>query len=157
MIFASGLQSAAMANDLRQIRHRLGERGHFWTRARSAVLRPLTAHASPLTAEEIHRPIRGSGVNLSSVYRALHLFQSLRIVRRLELGQNVGPYELADGSREHHHHLVCDACGRIEDMTACPVDQARLGRRIRKRTGFAVRSHLLELFGLCPACQRGGR
>ena len=41
-----------------------------------------------------------------------------------------------------------EACGRIADVATCPVEAADLARQIRKRTGFAVRSHVLELFGL---------
>lgn len=143
-----------MRNDLRDIKELLGSQGHFWTRARSAVLSVLTTQPNPLRAEEIHRALRGLRINLSSVYRALRLFRTLRIVRRVELGEGAARYELADDYRAHHHHLVCDACGRIEDVAACPVDEADLKRQIRRRKGFAVRSHILELFGLCRSCQR---
>lgn len=143
-----------MRNNLQDIKDLLGAQGHFWTRARSAVLGVLTTHRNPLRAEEIHRALRGSRINLSSVYRALRLFHTLRIVRRVELGEGVARYELADDYRAHHHHLVCDACGRIEDVAACPVDEADFKRQIRRRNGFAVRSHTLELFGLCRSCQR---
>jgi len=143
-----------MRNDLRDIKYLLGAEGYFWTRARSAVLTVLTIHPNPLRAEEIHRALRDPRINLSSVYRALRLFHALRIVRRVELGEGAARYELADAYRAHHHHLVCDACGRIEDVTACPVDEAGLKRQIRRRSGFALRSHVLELFGLCRSCQR---
>jgi Fe2+ or Zn2+ uptake regulation protein len=69
------------------------------------------------------------------------------------LGKGAPRYELAD---DHHHHLVCDTCGRIEDVTTCPVEAAGLTRQIQRRTGFAVRSHVLELFGLCRSCRRRG-
>ncbi len=145
-----------MRQTMQHIKHLLGEQGHSWTRARSAVLTVLTTVPSPLRAEEIHRTVRSSGINLSSVYRALRLFETLNIVRRVELG-GAARYELADDYRHHHHHLVCDACGRIDDVATCPVEAADLTRQIRKRTGFAVRSHVLELFGLCRSCRRDGR
>ncbi|MFQ5847157.1 MAG: Fur family transcriptional regulator [Candidatus Methylomirabilales bacterium] len=135
----------------------LGGEGYSWTRARSTVLAVLTTVPSPLRAEEIHRVLRNSGINLSSVYRALRLFEILNIVHRVELGEGAARYELADAYRDHHHHLVCDACGRIEDVAACPVEAADLTRQIRQQTGFAVRSHVLELFGLCRSCHREGR
>lgn len=144
-------------NNLRDIKDLLGSQGHFWTRARSAVLTVLTTRPHPLRAEEIHRALRDPRINLSSVYRALRLFHTLRIVRRVELGDGAARYELADDYRAHHHHLVCDACGRIEDVAACPVDEAGLKRQIRRRIGFAIRSHVLELFGLCRSCLREQR
>lgn len=145
-----------MDQTLQHIKYRLGDRGHSWTRARSAVLTVLTSVPDPLRAVQIHRALRNPGINLSSVYRALQLFEALNIVRRVALG-GAARYEMADGYRHHHHHLVCDTCGRIEDMTTCPVEGADLTRRIQKRTGFAVRSHVFELFGLCRSCRRRGR
>lgn len=145
-----------MRQTVQHIRYVLGGEGYSWTQPRSAVLTVLTSHPPPLRAEEIHRALRNRRINLSSVYRALRLFERLNIVRRVELG-GAARYELADGYRHHHHHLVCDACGRIEDVKTCPVEAADLTRRIRRRTGFAVRSHVLELFGLCRPCRREGR
>jgi Fur family ferric uptake transcriptional regulator len=146
-----------MRQTIQHIRYLLGEQGYSWTRARSAVLTVLTSSPSPLRAEEIHRALRDARINLSSVYRVLRLFATLNIVRRVELGERAARYELADDYRDHHHHLVCDACGRIQDVATCPVEAADLPRRIRRRTGFAVRSHVLELFGLCRSCRREGR
>jgi Fe2+ or Zn2+ uptake regulation protein len=145
-----------MHKTLQHIRVLLGAQGYFWTQARAAVLTVLTTHPRPLRAEEIHRALQNRHINLSSVYRALRLFETLNIVRRVALGKGAPRYELADGYRDHHHHLVCDRCGRIEDVTTCPVEAGGLTRQIQRRTGFAVRSHVLELFGLCRSCRRRG-
>ncbi len=145
-----------MHKTLQHIRVLLGAQGYFWTQARAAVLTVLTTHPRPLRAEEIHRALQNRHINLSSVYRALRLFETLNIVRRVALGKGAPRYELADGYRDHHHHLVCDTCGRIEDVTTCPVEAGRLTQQIQRRTGFAVRSHVLDLFGLCRSCRRRG-
>jgi Fe2+ or Zn2+ uptake regulation protein len=34
-------------------------------------------------------------------------------------------------------------------------DLGSLIRRLEGATGFAIENHLLELLGVCPACQRG--
>ncbi|MEE9538067.1 MAG: Fur family transcriptional regulator [candidate division NC10 bacterium] len=145
-----------MHKTLQHIRVLLGAQGYFWTQARAAVLTVLTTHPRPLRAEEIHRALQNRHINLSSVYRALRLFETLNIVRRVALGKGAPRYELADGYRDHHHHLVCDTCGRIEDVSTCPVEAGRLTQQIQRRTGFAVRSHVLDLFGLCRSCRRRG-
>jgi Fe2+ or Zn2+ uptake regulation protein len=138
------------SGDLERIRTLLVSRGHAWTRPRSAVLHVLLATPVPLKVEEIHErlPLWASGrdINLSSVYRTVHLLQGLGVVRRVQLGDGAGRYELAEGYREHHHHFVCETCGRIEDVPRCPLEEVDLG--------IAVRSHHLELFGLCAACGR---
>lgn len=103
---------------------------------------------TPLKVEEIHERLRQvpgeRDINLSSVYRTVNLLQGLRVVRRIQLGDGTLRYELAEDYRGHHHHLVCETCGRIEDVRRCPVEGADLG--------VAVRSHYLELFGLCRHC-----
>ena len=58
-------------------------------------------------------------------------------------------FELLEGSG-HHHHLVCDNCGAIEDI---PLSEALLLNQVKKQTDFQVNSHMLEFFGLCPTCQ----
>jgi Fur family ferric uptake transcriptional regulator len=133
-----------------RIRGLLAAAGHAWTRPRSAVLHVLVAAVTPLKVEEIHERLGrrpgGRGINLSSVYRTVNLLHALGVVRRVQLGDGAQRFELAEGYRAHHHHLVCEACGRIEDVRPCPVDGADFGA--------TVRSHHLELFGLCRGCAR---
>ena len=103
---------------------------------------------TPLKAEELHHRLRqgpgARGINLSSVYRTVNLLRDLSVVRRIQLGDGAQRYELAEDYRAHHHHFVCEACGRIEDVRRCPLEGADLG--------ITVRSHHLELFGLCRHC-----
>ena len=142
-----------MAPEIERIKSLLSTSGRAWTRPRSQVLAVLTAVPHPLRVEEIHRRLGDRRINLSSVYRALHLFHRLNVVRRLQLGEGASRYELAEAYRGHHHHLVCDACGRIEDVSRCPLE----GDALRTvGAGLAVRAHSLELFGLCRRCLRKG-
>jgi Fe2+ or Zn2+ uptake regulation protein len=135
---------------LDRIRAVLSEAGHAWTRPRATVLQVLVGAATPLKVEEIHERLDrwpgGRGINLCSVYRTVNLLQGLRVVRRIQLGQGAQRFELAEDFRAHHHHFVCEACGRIEDVARCPLEGADLGS--------GVRSHHLELFGLCRGCTR---
>jgi len=144
-----------MIPEIDRIRTLLTAAGCAWTRPRAQVLAVLTAVAHPLRVEEIHRRLGDPRINLSSVYRALHLFHRLNVVRRLQLGDGAARYELAEAYRGHHHHLVCDACGRIEDVSRCPLEGRDLGAALGAAAAFAVRSHSLELFGLCGSCARG--
>ena len=138
------------ALDVERIRALLVGRGHAWTRPRSAVLHALVSTPVPLKVEEIHERLSqwasGRDINPSSVYRTVHLLQALGVVRRVQFGDGAGRYELAEGFRDHHHHFICEGCGRIEDVPRCPLEGADLGGH--------VRSHHLELFGLCRECTR---
>jgi Fur family ferric uptake transcriptional regulator len=141
-------RTMADADRIARMRGLLTAAGHAWTRPRSTVLQVLLGAPTPLKVEEIHgrlghRP-GGRRINLSSVYRTVNLLSTLHIVRRVRLGGGPLRYELADDAGEHRHHLVCELCGRIENVGRCPLEGADLGRR--------VRSHHLELFGVCGSC-----
>jgi Fur family transcriptional regulator, ferric uptake regulator len=59
-------------------------------------------------------------------------------------------YELA--GKEHHHHLVCENCGKIEDVLSRVIPA--LEEEIKNKHKFLVKRHSLEFFGLCEDCQK---
>jgi len=85
-------------------------------------------------------------VGIVTVYRTLDLLSGLGLVRRLDLGE--GPrYELAE---DHHHHLVCEACGSVTEFERCPLDL----RSLPEVGGdFEVSAHSLEVYGTCAGCR----
>src|SRR5947209_10885900 len=132
----------------------LRDAGHRSAQARETLIEQLAAQPCALTAREIDDALRseGRGVGLASVYRNLELLASLRLVARLDVGQGVTRYERLLESGEHHHHLVCDRCGRV-----APFDDPALERsiaRLSKRVDFAVDEHDVVLHGACSSCAR---
>ena len=73
--------------------------------------------------------------------------------------EEFGRYELVEDLTRHHHHLICRACGRVEDVTI-PVDLERnVDRtldRVARRSGFASVAHRLDLIGTCRECAASG-
>jgi Fe2+ or Zn2+ uptake regulation protein len=140
--------AAALLGEVDRLRGLLATAGHAWTRPRAAVLQVLVGVPTPVKVEEIHARLAqwpgGRGINLSSVYRTVNLLHSLGMVWRIQLGDGPQRYELAEDFRGHHHHFVCERCGRIEDVRRCPLEGADLGAGVRR--------HHLELFGLCRDC-----
>jgi Fur family ferric uptake transcriptional regulator len=66
-------------------------------------------------------------------------------------------YELAEQFTGHHHHLICQGCGRIEDLDGCVLADGTLTqviRYVRRRRRFEVSDHEVRLFGLCERCTR---
>ena len=117
-------------------------RGYKATPQRVAVLEALGADQHQ-SLEEIRR--RCPEVGLVTVYRTLGLLGELGLIRRLDLGD--GPrYELAE---DHHHHMVCEACGDISEFEECPIDPTRLPVEDK----FEISSHSVEVYGLCGACK----
>lgn len=140
-----------MSNPFSQIKDLLAARGYRATLPRVGVLRVFCQNPLPLRVEEVHQRLGRAGVNLASVYRSVNLFHQLRVLRRLKFDEKFYRYELTDRYRDHHHHLICSTCGRVEDVFQC--DLSAHERRIKKERGFHVATHHLEFYGLCQECR----
>jgi Fur family ferric uptake transcriptional regulator len=86
---------------------------------------------------------------LSTVYRVIHSFQVEGKLIQVDWRQRGSQYEWAN--RQHHHHLVCDTCGKVTD-----VDDQVIGfhaASITQKTGFLIQDHSIEMKGICSPCQ----
>ena len=118
----------------------------------------LVDEGKPLSVAEIHGRLRKQSVNLVSVYRTVHLLRGLGLLRVADTSKGIQHFELAEVFTGHHHHLICQSCGRVEDMDGCVLADsvlASLNRRVRRAQRFRVTGHDLKLFGLCQDCARG--
>jgi Fur family ferric uptake transcriptional regulator len=131
---------------------RLRAAGQRYTSKRRALIEVLSRSRKPLTIPEILS--RGDGFAQSSAYRNMMVLEQARVVHRLASAGGFARYELAEDLTEHHHHLVCTSCGSVEDLPA----SVGLERTVRAmeglatRSGFAARSHRVDLLGLCRNC-----
>lgn len=140
--------------------HVLAREGYRLTGPRRAVLDVLAGSAVPLTVGEIHARLGRGRANIVSVYRAINLLVKLGLVRATDSGRAGLRYELTEQFTGHHHHLICQRCGRIEDLDGCllPDDElVRVNRRVWHLREFRVTEHELRLLGLCRSCQRAAR
>jgi len=121
--------------------------------ARRAVVELLGRQDCCLTAQEIFDELRGEGrrVGIASVYRVLDLLAEKQLVEKIELGDGRARYERAEVSDDHHHHLVCNECGRVEPFADASLEAAL--RRVEEDAGFAVASHDVLLRGACDDCR----
>jgi Fur family ferric uptake transcriptional regulator len=120
--------------------------------ARRAVIELLAAQDCCLTAQEIFDELRGQGrrVGIASVYRVLELLSSEGLVQRIELGSGIARYEPAHSGGEHHHHLVCDTCGKVEAFEDPTLERALVG--VEAASGYLVAGHEVVLHGACADC-----
>ena len=109
----------------------------------------------PLTIPEILESPAGRQLAQSSVYRNLVVLEEAGLVRRVVTDGEFARYELAEDLTEHHHHLVCMDCGRIEDVPADAHLERSLAdatEAIARTTGFRTQHHRIDLVGLCREC-----
>jgi Fur family ferric uptake transcriptional regulator len=123
--------------------------------ARRVVVEFLGAQECCVSAQELHDALRGGGarVGLASVYRALEGLDELGLVQRVDLGDGVSRFERADPRGEHHHHLVCGDCGKIEPFEDPALEKAIAG--IAGGRGYDVAAHDVVLRGACGDCRIG--
>jgi Fur family transcriptional regulator, ferric uptake regulator len=134
----------ALETDLRDGHHKL-------TKPRRAVLDIIAKSERHLTPAEVYRKAKARypHIGLTTVYRTLDLLVALGAIQRIHLPQ--GCHSYASAPRVHAHHLVCASCGRAEEFADCDLDS--LMASLRAKTGYMIDVHMLELMGLCPACQ----
>jgi Fur family ferric uptake transcriptional regulator len=130
---------------------RLLEKGMRNGGARRAVIELLAEQNCCLTAQEIFDRLRATGrrVGIASVYRILDLLAAEGLVQRIELGSGTARYEPVS-PEGHHHHLVCDSCGKVEAFEDQALERAL--SRVEEQSGFAVAGHDVVLHGACVNC-----
>jgi Fe2+ or Zn2+ uptake regulation protein len=125
-----------------------------YTSGRRAIVEELSRTDRPLTIPELLDARRD--LAQSSVYRNLSVLERAGVVRRLLTHDDFARYELAEDLTEHHHHLICDQCGRVEDFVVPATLEADLDqslRRVASKHGFVHASHRVDLVGTCASCR----
>jgi Fur family transcriptional regulator, ferric uptake regulator len=135
-------------------RGELRRTGHRTGGAREEVVGLLAGQDCCLSAQAIHDRLRGDGrrIGLASVYRALDVLAQLHLVHRVDVG-GTACFEPADPSGEHHHHAICERCGKMDAFEDSELE--RLIDGVAARLGYDVGAHDVVLRGACPDCARG--
>ncbi len=128
-----------------------------YTRGRRQLVELLLATARPVTIPELLA--LGASQSQSSLYRNLAILEQCGTVERIASTDDVARYELTEELAGHHHHLVCSACGRIDDVVLPSAVERALGLAAGEaydQRGFLVESHKIELVGTCRSCAADG-
>ncbi len=120
-----------------------------WQRA--TVKSTLDAHNAFVSAQQLHAILRedGTGIGLATVYRALGDLAAGGEADTLQSAEGEALYRACTPG-QHHHHLICRSCGETEEIEATPVEQ--WAKAIAAEHGFTQPEHVVDVFGLCPAC-----
>ncbi|MGY5883635.1 Fur family transcriptional regulator [Modestobacter lacusdianchii] len=120
------------------------------TRQRTAVNAVFDELEGFHSAQEVHARMRAAGdtIGLSTVYRAVQALVDDGELDSIRTDAGEAIYRRC--STRHHHHLVCRACGRTEEVEGPTVE--RWADRVAGEHGFVDVKHTLEIFGTCAAC-----
>ena len=95
----------------------------------------------------------GSRAHLATIYRTLEKLVKVGLLERIDFQEGKFRYEYV---KSHHHHAVCTECGKVEDVIEEGSEIEAIESRVKKESGFAVKRHILELFGICNKCRMKG-
>lgn len=123
------------------------------TRQRTAVAELLGRVDGFRSAQELHELLRreGASVGLTTVYRHVQALADAGLVDVLRHEDGEAVYRRCS-TPTHHHHLVCRACGRSEEIEVPAVEDWT--HRVAAEHGFVDVQHTLEVFGTCTDCAR---
>jgi Fur family ferric uptake transcriptional regulator len=128
----------------------LRDKGHKITDIRREVVGIFSKTNKPLSAGEIFKLLHGKNINLNktTVYRELQFLLREHYLSKVYLKPEETSYESAQ--LIHHHHLICENCGKVDKVTNCLVGE--LEADVFKKKGFKITRHNLEFYGICASC-----
>jgi Fur family ferric uptake transcriptional regulator len=105
-----------------------------------------------MTAEDVFRVLLDdrSDIGLATVYRVLTQFEQAGILERSHFESGKAVYELNEG--QHHDHLVCTSCGRVEEFYDAEIEKRQ--QAVAKTKGWILQDHAMSLYGLCASCAK---
>lgn len=126
------------------------------TAPRRAIAALIADRHGHFTANDLLSDAKAHSVNVgrATVFRTLDLLADQGALERLDLPTGEHAY-VACAPHDHHHHVVCRSCGGSVEVADTGL-QAVVGE-IGTQSGYRIDSHRLELYGLCPDCQRKGK
>ncbi|WP_225048162.1 Fur family transcriptional regulator [Lacticaseibacillus kribbianus] len=130
---------------------RLKKAGIRITPQRVAIIRFMIQSVAHPTAEMIYAALAPAFPHMSvaTIYNNLKLLIDQGLVEEMNVGDVATHYDFALAP---HYHAVCTNCGRIVDFVYSGMNDVE--NVAAGKTGFAVSGHHLEVYGLCPDCQR---
>lgn len=137
----------------------LREAGLKVTSARLALLKLISSEGRHMTADEITDGLRARGVRVDrvTVYRNIDrmirddiLIHTHLPGRAMRVGFCIQP------EAPHHHHIVCQVCGRVDETVGCCIQDRwdAIAAQIQEQSGFKVTGHMMQYIGICRECRR---
>lgn len=127
-------------------------RGLRSTRQRDIILDIFLSTRQHISVEELYLKIKSChpGIGHATVYRTLKLFTEAGLAREILFHDGQTRYEHVQAG-EHHDHLVCTGCNAVIEFEDETIE--KLQNEIAARHGFLIKSHKMEIYGLCAACK----
>ena len=125
-----------------------------YTTQRELILKIIYDNSGHFTPEDIYNLIKEHypdvKLGIATIYRTLTLLEDANIVSSISFGTQGKKYEF--GLKEHHDHLVCIECGKIEEFFDNTIEKQQ--EAIAKKFNFKMTNHVMKIIGICKDCQK---
>lgn len=106
-------------------------------------------HYTPITAMTAHLQKIYPKMSYNTIYRNVQEFEQAGILEQHQKGSKATIKLQCDFEQEHHHHFICDKCGKVIELKRCPIDYFAI-----QIPDCEIQSHQFELSGLCGDCKK---
>jgi Fur family ferric uptake transcriptional regulator len=122
------------------------------TDQRMVILQEILAGADHVTAQAVFESVKhkNSAIGFATVYRFLRTLTDHKVLSEVRVQGLPARYEWAN--KEHHDHISCTSCGKINEFENDEIEKLQL--QIAKNLGYQMTNHIMELYGVCGDCQR---
>ena len=132
----------------------LRQQGLKSTAQRDDIAHVFFASGPHISVEELYNRVKrvNPRIGYATVYRTMKLLTECGLAIERHFRDGEARYESSEG--QHHDHLICERCAKIVEFEEDRIEA--LQAEVARRLGFRFTGHKMELYGLCPACQKKG-
>lgn len=121
------------------------------TPGRIAFLELVYKARKPLSIQDVLVKLKKHAIDQATIYRIVDALQGKGIIQYVNMEHGHAHFELV--SPLHHHHAICESCGKVVDISKCNIKH--LEDEVLKVSNFKnLNRHSLEFFGLCKSCAK---
>ncbi|MGA1932485.1 Fur family transcriptional regulator [Arcobacter sp. YIC-464] len=117
------------------------------------ILKILYFSDEHLSAEQIvniSKSLYKIDMGIATVYRTVKFFETMNIVKSLDIGDGTKRYEL--NISIHHDHMICTNCNKIIEFTDDLIEDQQ--EKVAKKHNFKLKDHIMTIYGICEDCQK---
>ena len=120
------------------------------SKQRERMMKLLEQTEKHPTADWLYHKLKKEfpSLSLGTVYRNLNILAEQKLIQKLPFGSTYDRYE---AKKIPHYHLVCEACGCVQDFTM--PHYTEINEQAQKMNGFNISRHRIDFFGTCEKCQ----
>lgn len=142
---------AALEKLIDQTKSKLRANHLRWTKQREMMLKLVSKdpeHYQDITVVDNALRDAYPGLSHDTIYRNLKEFERLELVELRQHNDQMQVKYRCDSA--HHHHFICEICGRVQEIKMPPLDMAYYEQQL---PGVKITGHTFELRGICAECR----